>query len=164
MFCVCISDWSSSLNRHSCNWKKSSQHLQDDNRVTNVGYQENTCRSWHPSLLPGFHVVSYFDSTFLSWVVYCGYIRPWGCLLSPRLWPITVMNSGSQKNKKQKTKTKTKKTLKFLTLLESVILLFLCLFLKLSCWTSFRCSDITFMLLYLLPYFKTLFPLKLVIS
>ena len=29
------------------------------------------------------HVVSYFDSTFLSWVVYCGYTRPRGCL---NLW------------------------------------------------------------------------------
>ena len=62
-------------------------------RSGHVGYQESTCRSWHPSLLPGSYIVSYFVSTFLSWVVYCGYTRPRGCLLSVHLtqmWSRTV--------------------------------------------------------------------------
>ena len=42
----------------------------------------------------GSHAVSYFDSTFLSWIVYCGYTRRRGCLLSVRLthlWLRTVI-------------------------------------------------------------------------
>ena len=83
--CVYISGWCGSLNRHSCIWKKNCQYLQDDDQISHVGYQESTCQRWHPSLLPEFHIVSYFDSTFLSWVVYCRYTRPRGCLLSVHL-------------------------------------------------------------------------------
>ena len=81
MFCVYISGCCDSLNRHSCTWKNS-QHSPDDYQMSHVGYHENQCRSWQPSLLPESHVLSYFDSTFLSWVIYCGYSRPRGCLLS----------------------------------------------------------------------------------
>ena len=70
-----------------------------------MGYQDRTCWSWHPSLLPGSYVVSYFDSTFLPWVVYLGYTRPRGCLLSARLtqvWPRTVTVTGHEERVKQK--------------------------------------------------------------
>ena len=93
MFCVCVSDWSGSLNRHSCSGKQNSQRSQDDNRISHVCYSGSTCRSWHPSLLSVSYVVSYFDSTLLSWVVYFGFTRPRGCLLSARLtqmWLRTV--------------------------------------------------------------------------
>ena len=93
MFCVCISDLCGSLNRHSCTWKK---------RKKTANIRKMTIRSPmlpikrvladHDTraLLPGFQVVLYFDSTFLSWVIYCGYTRPGGCLKSAYMtqtWP-----------------------------------------------------------------------------
>ena len=52
MFYVCVSDLCGFLNRYSCTCKKDRQHSQDDERVSHVGNQESTCRSWHSSLLP----------------------------------------------------------------------------------------------------------------
>ena len=101
MFCVYVSGWCGALTCHSCTLKKktpkNSQHLWDDDCVSHIGYQGSTCRSWHPNLLPGYHVVSYFISTFLSWIEYCDYTRARGCLLSacltlmyPRAVTLTV--------------------------------------------------------------------------
>ena len=52
---------------HSCQIlpeKRNSQHSQDDDRVFHIGYQ-STCRSWHPSLLPGSHVVIFWFNIFI---------------------------------------------------------------------------------------------------
>ena len=131
------SDRCGSLRRHLCTWKKSSQHSQDDDWISHVGYQESTCRSWHLSLLPGSHVVSYCDWTFSSWVVYGGYTRSRGCLWSARptqMWPGTVIVAvREQRVKKKKKKKKEKKRGKIkkktvLTYLKSVVLLFYILF------------------------------------
>ena len=150
MFCVYVSGLHGSLNRHSYTWKKNSQDLQDDDRVSHVGYQESTCRSWHPSLLPGSHVVSYFDSTFLSWVVYCGYTRPRGCLLSAlltQMWPGTVTVTVYEQRVTKKLEVLTK----------SIIVLFLCLISRLSTWTSFKCPYITFMVYIYCPILNLYF-------
>ena len=107
MLCVSVSGWCGSLNRHSCTWKKNSQHSQDDDRFSHVGYQESTCLSWHPSLLSVSHVVLYFNSTFILWVVYCSYTRPRDCLLSARLTRTVIVTVHEQQvTKKEKTKTK----------------------------------------------------------
>ena len=62
MFCVFVFGCCVSLIRHSCSWKKISQHLQDDDWVSYVGYQESTCRSWPPSLVacvPRYVILSF---------------------------------------------------------------------------------------------------------
>ena len=126
-FCACVSDWCGSLNHYSCTWKKNNQHSQDDDRISHIGYQERLCRSWHLNLLPGSHVVLYFDSTFLSWVVYYGYTRPRGCLLFVHLtqmWPRTVTVTVHGQRVTQKNQMD--KILSF-NLEKSVIQLFLCL-------------------------------------
>ena len=58
--------------------------------------------------LSGEHppIVSYLDSAFLSWVVYCGYNRPRGCLKSAWLtqaWP-GFLNENSYAGHKKKEK------------------------------------------------------------
>ena len=63
MFCVYVSSWWGSLNRHSCTWKKSSQHSPDDSGCPMLTITR-TPWSWQPILLPGSHIVLYFDETF----------------------------------------------------------------------------------------------------
>ena len=33
MFCIYVSGWCGSLNRHSCTWKQNSQHSLDDDQI-----------------------------------------------------------------------------------------------------------------------------------
>ena len=89
--------------------KKVQPKFADWRRLSHVSYKESICRSWHPSLLPGSHVVWDLDLTFLSWVVYFGYTRHRACLLSAHLiqmWPrsvtVTVHEQRVTKKKKKK--------------------------------------------------------------
>ena len=84
---LCLRLWSSRFLKSAFVYQKkeNSQLSQGDDRVSHVGYQESTCRSWHQSLFAGSHIVSNFVSIFLALVVYCSYTRPRGCLLSTRL-------------------------------------------------------------------------------
>ena len=144
MFCVYVLGLCGFLNCRSCIWKKNSQHSQDDYRFSHVGYQDCTCRLWHPRLLHGSHVVSYFVSTFSLWLIYCGYTRPRGCLLSVYLtqkWPrVVTVTVHEQQVIKQ---NKTNKNLSFILVKVNYPALF-CLVSRLSTGTSFMISPTTF--------------------
>ena len=132
MFYVYICRYCRPLNRHSCTWKKKNQHSQDDDPVSHIGCQKSTCRLWHPSLLTGCHVLSYFDSTFSSWVVCCGYTRPRVCLISAR---VTENSHGDCPWTGGHTKQKN--TPQVFNFVKVHFLAFFALFLELI-WTSFN--------------------------
>ena len=91
--------WSNLILMHSSQW---------------ITFPTQSCQVLYTlctNLLSRSHVALCFDLSFLSWVVYWGYTRPKGCLLSVHLRqmgtrPLMLMElfSGSQKTKQNKKK------------------------------------------------------------
>ena len=111
------------------------------------------------ALVPRCHIL--IQHFYYGWYIVA--IPDSGCLLSAcltQMWPRTVMVTVY---KRWVTPPPKKKRMKSSVLTWSPLscyFFFFSLFLELSTSTSFRCSCFTFMVLYLLPYFETLFPLR----